>query len=719
MGRAACLGLAGTLTAALALRLYFIVTPHGVIDADEAIVGLMARHILRGEFPIFYYGQTYMGSLEANLAALAFALGGASPLVLKLSGLAQALVLVGLTAELGRRTLGAGLGLVAGLFVALPPMFLTVWTLKTRGGFVATLVLGTVILLLAHRAVEASGRRRARAVLILGLTAGLGWWTCQLIVSYLAAACVMAVRGIGLRAVLRLLPIPAVAFIAGSLPMWIHAWLGQSATRSVWALVDIATAGQQLGQVFTIGLPALLGPGAFWPALPDIRMLTAPMLAIYGLAWLLFLGTRVRAWHLGRETVSAADAALDALAVLPVITALACGLSRSGWFVSEPRYLLPIAAVVPLYLAALLAALWRRGWRRGATALGAMVLAVNLAGQLLAPWITPREAPASLEPALAFFAARGIPIVATSYWIGPRLSFESGERVVGVPLRGGPDRYPPHTARARQTDPLAYALLVGVRDVENRVQTLGFAREQTSLGDLTILHDLRLPGLGPAPPGLAYEALEVLSPLEARLRIAALYEAAGQADRALAHLETALREGLYPGSDGVDRLVRLYRATGRSAEAATLAARRVETFTPARARETDFDDAIRLHGFTLSSSAVRAGEGLTVTSFWSARQPLDSGLSLAIRLSDGRRRVSGDVAPLGHPYPATSWQPGELVRHSSGIAFPRHLPPGLYALRVRLWSHQEGRPAPRPRRPGEAAGSEWLTLTEVEVLPPA
>jgi hypothetical protein len=39
--------------AALALRLYFIVMPHGVIDADEAIVGLMGRHILRGEFPIF------------------------------------------------------------------------------------------------------------------------------------------------------------------------------------------------------------------------------------------------------------------------------------------------------------------------------------------------------------------------------------------------------------------------------------------------------------------------------------------------------------------------------------------------------------------------------------------------------------------------------------------------------------------------------------------
>jgi hypothetical protein len=42
----------------------------------------MGRHILHGEFPIFFYGQKYMGSLEAHLGALGFALGGATPLVL-------------------------------------------------------------------------------------------------------------------------------------------------------------------------------------------------------------------------------------------------------------------------------------------------------------------------------------------------------------------------------------------------------------------------------------------------------------------------------------------------------------------------------------------------------------------------------------------------------------------------------------------------------------
>lgn len=705
------------IVAALALRLYFIVTPHGVLDADEAVVGLMGRHILQGESPVFFYGQSYMGSLEAHLAALAFAVGGATPLVLKLAGLAQALVLVGLTAELGRRTLGPGPGSVAGLLMALPPICVTVWTLKARGGFVATLVLGALVLLLAHRTMETIGPGRARAALVLGLIGGLGWWTCQLIVSYLAAAGLMVARGIGWRAALRLLPLAGAAFVVGSLPMWAHAWLGQTATRSVWRLVDPATAGRQLGQVFTIGLPALLGPGGYWPASPGIGRLTAPALLVSGLAWLALVVSRVRAWRQEGETPPAAAAALDALVALPVFAVIACGLSSVGWFVSEPRYLLPIGAVMPLFLAALLAAIWQAGWRAAATALGIAIVAVNLAGQVRAPWTTPREAPASLEPALAFFEARRIPVVATSYWIGMRLTFESGERVVGVPLRGAADRYPPHVALARRADTLAYALLGSVPEIERNLQALGIARERTSLDDLTILHDLRLPDLGPASPGLYYEALEVLSPLEARLRIAALYEASGRADRALPYLETALGAGLPPGSDAVDRLVRLYRATGRSAEATALAARRAETYTPARTREIAFGEAIRLHGFTLSGLTPRAGDDLAVASFWSSRHPVDTGLAVGIRVSDGRRRIGGDVEPVAGTYPAPSWQAGEVVRHVSRITIPRDLPPGRYALRIRLWRFRQREPGLGPQ-PEWTDSSEWLTLTEIEVSPP-
>jgi hypothetical protein len=48
----------------LALRLAYLATPG--LDSDQAIFGLMAMHILRGEFPIFQWGYLYMGTISRS-----------------------------------------------------------------------------------------------------------------------------------------------------------------------------------------------------------------------------------------------------------------------------------------------------------------------------------------------------------------------------------------------------------------------------------------------------------------------------------------------------------------------------------------------------------------------------------------------------------------------------------------------------------------------------
>src|SRR5205807_5766639 len=55
---------------ALGIRILLVIQTHGFIDGDEALVGIQAQHILHGELPVYYYGQPYMGSLEAYLIAL-------------------------------------------------------------------------------------------------------------------------------------------------------------------------------------------------------------------------------------------------------------------------------------------------------------------------------------------------------------------------------------------------------------------------------------------------------------------------------------------------------------------------------------------------------------------------------------------------------------------------------------------------------------------------
>ncbi|WP_239542929.1 DUF423 domain-containing protein [Micromonospora terminaliae] len=73
-------------------------------NSDEATMGLAALHIARGEdFPVWFYGQAYMGTLEAYLAAPLVALSGPSVLVLRLPTLALYALFLALSWQLTRR----------------------------------------------------------------------------------------------------------------------------------------------------------------------------------------------------------------------------------------------------------------------------------------------------------------------------------------------------------------------------------------------------------------------------------------------------------------------------------------------------------------------------------------------------------------------------------------------------------------------------------------
>src|SRR5262245_56727648 len=64
------LDLVALIVGGVALRLTLAALGWPATDSDEATFGLMALHISeRGAHPIFFYGQTYMGALEAYLAA--------------------------------------------------------------------------------------------------------------------------------------------------------------------------------------------------------------------------------------------------------------------------------------------------------------------------------------------------------------------------------------------------------------------------------------------------------------------------------------------------------------------------------------------------------------------------------------------------------------------------------------------------------------------------
>ena len=78
-------------------RIWMTIHTHGVISGDEALVGIQAEHILHGEYPIYYFNQPYMGSLQAYFLAGIFLFTGPSVWAMRVEPMLISLVLIYLT----------------------------------------------------------------------------------------------------------------------------------------------------------------------------------------------------------------------------------------------------------------------------------------------------------------------------------------------------------------------------------------------------------------------------------------------------------------------------------------------------------------------------------------------------------------------------------------------------------------------------------------------
>ncbi|HKS71195.1 MAG TPA: hypothetical protein VJQ45_12285, partial [Ktedonobacterales bacterium] len=128
-------------------RLVLLARGWPALDSDEAVIGLMARHILHGERPTFFWGQNYMGPFEAYFAALLFALFGSSTFVLGLSALLLTLGFLATVYWLGRAAYGPALGLLALAWLVISPPIFALRQLAPIGGYQELLLIGGIILL--------------------------------------------------------------------------------------------------------------------------------------------------------------------------------------------------------------------------------------------------------------------------------------------------------------------------------------------------------------------------------------------------------------------------------------------------------------------------------------------------------------------------------------------------------------------------------------------
>ncbi len=254
------------------LLLLLLGWPHSNID--ESTVGEMAINIAyHGDHPIFFYGQNYMGALQAYLAAGVFAFGGTSLFNLRLAQLLLvALFLVGIYL-LTRLLYSRGLALFTTLLLGLGN-YLTIYReTQAIGGYPDTLAFGTLILLLASWLALTSPTRdqkrepcwkRMLAFAGWGLAAGLGLWSDLLIVPSLIMSGLLLLV-VCWRELRSLAPLALVGgLLVGALPLIffnITAAPGHDSLATLQQIYNhgntplIATLPQTLKSALLVGLP--------------------------------------------------------------------------------------------------------------------------------------------------------------------------------------------------------------------------------------------------------------------------------------------------------------------------------------------------------------------------------------------------------------------------------------------------------------------------------
>jgi len=502
-------------------------------NADEAVVGLMARHILQGERPVFFYGQAYLGSLDAWLIAAGFTVAGAHVWVIRAVQVGLYLLTVGTSYLFALRATGSRLAAwAAAMLLAVPTVGVTLYTTVSLGGYGEALIIGNLILLtsLSLRAWP----QRKRLWFGWGFLGGLGVWVFGLTLVYSLASVPFVLPSLlsrkGCRRRVGAVLAAALGGIVGAAP-----WLGWAVEHGLDSLVTelggsaiagasptdwLAAIGSHFMNLLLFGPTVMMGLRPPW----SVDVLVWPLVPLALIFWLGALG-----WAGMRRFRFGDDRAAGGL-LLAVVAILLAGFLLSP-FGADPsgRYFLPVYVVMAVVGGAWVAHLRHaRGGTWAGAALGAVLL-FNLvstiqAARPMSPRLTTAFDPVaqvdtSYLPELAgFLETNGETRGYSNYWVAYPLAFISNERLVFIPtlpyhqdFRYTPrdDRYSPYDELVSKSSKVAYVTTnhPGLDDaLSSGLDLRGVAFRDKWIGPYHVFYDLsrpvRLSAADLAPAGL-------------------------------------------------------------------------------------------------------------------------------------------------------------------------------------------------------------------------
>lgn len=493
-----------TVIVAILYKMIWLAAGAVPFNGDEAIVALMARHILQGERPVFFYGQAYLGATDAWLVALSFAIFGESVTAIRLVHVALFAGVVFTTYLLAKRFMQTEWGArTAMLWLALPPVMLTLYTTATLGGYTEILLFGNLLLLMVTGDWLLTGQRRSMRWSLLGLIAGFAFYTFPLILIYLIPISLWLLYRLRWKA-WRSYLIAALGFAIGSAPWWLaliqsggvqlSEMMGAAVAGTVEATSFIGSLGVRLIDFFYFGLSAWWGVRFPWAA-----GLVFPILG--ALAIVFYVSAVVYAIKRGPRLLWGM---IFTLFVTYLVTPF--GGDPSG------RYFLPLYVPLAIFTAMLL----QRICKQNVTLAGLILIALlgyNVGGTWWAAATQPPGITTQFDPVTWIDHTRDQELIDflvehdetrgyTTYWVQTPIAFLSQERIISAArlpyhLNLGytprDDRYSPYTQAVRAAS-RAFYITVNHPPLDELIRTrlaaLGVTFGEQTIGNYHVFYDL-------------------------------------------------------------------------------------------------------------------------------------------------------------------------------------------------------------------------------------
>ena len=487
---------------AIGLRIFLLAMGWPPTDSDEGTMGIMARHIAyRGEHPYVFYGQNYMGTIEAHVGAVFFHLLGPSLFSLRLSVILCVTLFLISTYLLASLLYSKKVALVTLALLSFGSIYTITRETLATGGSTQTLLFGSLAFLLASwlslTYIRGASLRtkllRFVGYIFWGLVLGLGFWSDMIVLPFFACAVLLMVIFCW-RDLLWAWVGVLGGFIVGAYPILTYsiqaARSGNSVLKTLFGLFQGSTvqAPHGLQQILhaakgtvLISVPTATGY-PFCPVMEQSFLsdntVQTPLCtlghAIWGIGYIALLILSVvltlsvlwRIWRQGQFTLCVVDTRQTVVrsvsqllllgSAILAISAYSLSSAPVGWPGYHSRYLIGLLIVTP----ALLAPLWNAAsnmytmklsqqWlptliKNGGRVVLAGIALVYLIGTVMLFSEVPATQAANQRQTdlINHLVAAGHTHIYTEYWECDKIAFESNERIICGVLY--PDLQPSH-----------------------------------------------------------------------------------------------------------------------------------------------------------------------------------------------------------------------------------------------------------------------------------